>query len=618
MDVFTRPPSNTYILGSVFSVALERDSITAISFSNSVSTLLLALYAIIVQFLFGALWQLLAAIMLIRFNVNDRLKMVSLVALWNCPDPLSASVKSFQYLLITLKNQHRNWNSIRRALVMVVLSSSTLIAGITIGILYPEWLKIGSFAPVHPVSVYWPSFDTVSDEATVDIFSRSRPGILRALGSAEAGEQNSMIGAVDIQTSLPSDHTPEQPQKQIDYSYKINAENFALQNFADLVMKVSGRCRTDYSWATRRKNLDGYTWDTYYPWGEKDTNQSFSVATELSPSYRMEFVTWLHPDIDKPQQRGNRTFAFLASAALTPSQSHSDDPWYKTQSSNGSEYSLGLPYVVKSRRPVLVCWETTEICVGGQCHDTYLENSPLPAGLAVVFKTRFAHPMMTHVSMAAGVATVKTYVGSASGAYVDAGASSLVGDMTRLILAGYLSSRQIFQEIALAARPSPNSPSILDAAVGRLLDGAKDFVVRTDEAVAMRLDLIIIAPALLALLWLVLGTLKLLKSKDIWTRFSSRAVALSATHLFRQLDEHLSGHPWTETRAAIPEPSVSDSGVAIDISESGMPQGQWDDKGCTGPSIMFIATEQEDNPEVDDLESEFVEEMPGAVQMEAV
>ncbi|KAL7769931.1 hypothetical protein ACKLNR_001315 [Fusarium oxysporum f. sp. zingiberi] len=326
VDVFTRPPSNTYILGSVFSVALDGKSITAISVSNEVSPLLLALYAIIIQLLFGALWQLLSAIMLIKFSVNDRLKMVGLVALWNCPDPLSASTKSFEYLWVTLKREHRNFKSVRRALVMAVVSSTTMVASIIVDILYPDWLRIGSFAPVHPV----------------------RPGVLRALGSAEAGELNSMMDAVDIQTSLPPDHTPKQPQKQIDYRYEINAQYFTLQNIADLVMKVSGSCRTDYSWATRRKSPAGYTWDTYYPWGEKETNQSFSVEIELSPSYRLDFVTWLHPDIDKPQQHGNRSFAFLAATALIPSQSYSEDPWYQTQSSNGSEFSLGLPNVVKS------------------------------------------------------------------------------------------------------------------------------------------------------------------------------------------------------------------------------------------------------------------------------
>ncbi|EXM07383.1 hypothetical protein NOF04DRAFT_11813 [Fusarium oxysporum II5] len=298
-------------------------------------------------------------------------------------------------------------------------------------------------------------------------------------------------------------------------------------------MKVSGSCRMDYSWATRRKSPVGYTWDTYYPWGEKETNQSFSVATELSPSYRLDFVTWLHPDIDK---------------------------------------------------------------------------------------TRFAYPMMTHVSMAAGVATVKTYVGSASGAYIDAGASSLVGDMTRLILASYLSSRQIFQEIVLMPRPSPNSPSILDAAVGKLLDGARDFVVRTDEAVAMRLDLLIIAPTLLALLWLAVGALELLKRKDIWRRFGARAGALSATQLFRQLDEHLSGHDWTGTTAAIPQPSVEDSGLAIDVSESAcMPKSNSVDSGCKEPSITFTTIKRENVPErrqVEDLEAEAVEQSEGAVRME--
>lgn len=570
-DVYTSPPSNTYMLGSIFSVALDGESIAAFAVSNGASPLLLALYAIIIQFLFGAVWQLLAAIMLVSFTANDRLKMVGLVALWNCPDPISATFKSFEYLLVTLAPEHRSWRSVRRALVMVAAAGTTMITSITVAILYPDWLRLGSFAPVHPMSVYWPSFDTVSDEVVVDIYSSARPGVLRALGSAETGELNSKMDAVDIRTVPRPDHSLEQPQTQVDYKYEINAQDFALQHFADLVMKVSGSCRTDYSWVTRRKSAAGYIWDTYYPWREKETNQTFSTATELSPSYRLDFVTWLHPDIDTPQQYGNRSFAFLAATALVPSPSGSEDPWYQTESSNGSEFSLGFQNVVKPQRPVLDCWETAEICVGGRCYDTYLEGSPLPDGLAIVFKTRFAHPMMTHISLAAGVATVKSYVGSASGAYLDARASSLLRDMTRLILAGYLSSRQVFQEIALLPRPSHDAPSILDAAVGKLHSGARDFVVRTDGAVAMRLDLLILAPALCVFLWLVVAVTEMFKRADIWRKFGARAAALSATQLFRQLDEHMSGHAWTETKAAVPRPSVGDSGVTIDVEVSACP-----------------------------------------------
>ncbi|CAM1504835.1 Fc.00g024260.m01.CDS01 [Cosmosporella sp. VM-42] len=591
-DVYTNPPSNTYMLNSRFSAALDGNSIAALAVSNQAAPLLLALYAIIIQSIFSAIWQLFAAIMLVKLSAKNRLEVVGLVAFWNRPDPISATISSFQYLLVTLTPEHRTWRTVRRALMMIAVAGATMTTSITIGILYPDWLRLGSFAPVHPSSIYWAPFDTVSNEVVVDIYSQARPGVLRALGSAEAGDLNSKIPAVDIRKVPRPDHTAEEPQTQVDYNYEVKAQDFALQKYSNLVMKVSGSCRTDYTWATRRTSASNFTWDYYYPWKTEDSSQIYRTATELSPSYLLDFVTWVHPDIDQPQQYRNRSFALLAATALAPSPSHSEDPWYQTQSSNGSEYSLDFQYTVKSQRPVLDCWETTEICVGESCYDSYLEDSPLPEGLAIVFRTRFAHPMMTHISQAAGVATIKSYVGSASGAFLDAAASSLFQDMTRLILAGYLSSRQVFQEIALTPRPSTDSPNLLDAAVGKLREGAEDFVVHTNGAVALRLDLLVLAPTLCVLLWTIVTILEAFKRRGIWRDFSAKAAALTATQIFRQLDEHLSDDRWRGSRATIPNPPSERGSTTMDVGGSAFPPTSGTASlGAQAPSIIWLTLE---------------------------
>lgn len=600
-DVFTDPPSSTYVLGSRFSVALDGQVFQAYAVSDRASRLLLALYAIIIQFTFAALWQLFAATVLISVSVNSRLKIVGLVAFWNCPDPVSATYKCLEYLWATLKPQHRTWGSIRRALLMLCVAAVTAAAGIAIGVLYADWMQLGSFAPVHPDAVYWPPFDTVSDEAVVDIYSQARPGVLRALGSAEAGDLNSKLDAVTITQVVASDHVPERPQTQITYAYEVTAQDLALQNFADLVVKIAGSCRTDYSWVEEQESGDGTSWDTYYPWGDKDARESYST---LSPLYRLDFITWLHPNIDNPAQYTNRSFAFLASTALVPSQSYSDDPWYQTQAANGSEYALGLQYVVQPQRPVLDCWETTEICSGGQCYDSYLEDSPIPDGLAVVFRTRFAHPMMTHISMSAGVSALKSYIGSSSGAFVDAGASSLLKDMTRLIMAGYLASRLVFQEIALSRRPSNDAPNLLDTSVGVLQNGAQGFVVLADGAVALRLDLLILAPCLCVVLWALVSLIDGARRVSIGAKLSARASALSATQLYRQLDEQMTGCLWEGPKAGIPTPCNGGCTVAIDVCDLTCPpphadqprscaRGSW--SGSQGPCVRYTPATQEVN-----------------------
>jgi hypothetical protein len=554
-DVYTDPPSNTYMLGTKFSISIGGKSIDAIAVSSDSFPIILALYTIIIQFLFVAIWQLIAMALLISLKLNDCVNLVGMVGFWNCSDPLSAAFISLEYLaMVFFRSGIRKWRYCGPALLMSGLAIAIASLSLGIGIKYPDWLQVADAAPVHPSSVFWSYYGEVTDNVAIQIYTHARPGILRAMGSAEAGDLNSKLPNVKITPVPRSDSSVTQPQEQIDYGYSITAEDFGLQQFPDLVVNVQGSCGTDYSWSHRLKSVSGedFVYDYYWPWGNS-SGQTYPAATEMNPAYRLDFVTWLHPDIDQPSQHRNRSFAFLAATAMAPSTNPSSDPWYYTEPSTG-DAALGFQYVVQSRRPVLTCWETVDICTGGECYDSYLDSSPLPAGLVQIFQTRFAHPAMTRVSISAGVNALKSYTGSASGSYVDAGASTLYSDMTRLILTGYLSSRQIFQEIAVMPKPSQDARSSLDASAGQLLGGAASFVVRTNRAVALRYDLVLFAPIFAGILWLLVGLAKVVKRQGDHTRFSIRAAALTATQLFRQLDERLTGDEWKRKKAMIPWP----------------------------------------------------------------
>ena len=180
---------------------------------------------------------------------------------------------------------------------MVLVTTTTTVLSLWVGIKYSEWLQLTIVAPVHPSSVFWPYFGEVADPTVVDIYTQARPGILRALGSAEAGELNSKLPNVRIKSVQRVDSTLSQPQEQIGYSYSLTAEDFGLQGFPDLVTNVRGSCRTDYTWMKREKSAtgSGIVWDYYYPWGNSSNTQRYIVANEQSPSYNLEFVVWLHP-----------------------------------------------------------------------------------------------------------------------------------------------------------------------------------------------------------------------------------------------------------------------------------------------------------------------------------
>ncbi|KAK4210861.1 hypothetical protein QBC37DRAFT_291576 [Rhypophila decipiens] len=562
-DVYTSPPSNTFMLGSKFSMSQGGQSIDAFSVSTSTLPMVLALYTIIIQLIFTALWQLIAAILLVSLRVNDRVQITGVIAFWNSADAFSATFKGFSYVKMLL---HRPGSTkyLVPALVMALTALLTAVAGIGVGIMYADWIQLDFVAPADPNAVFWPYFGELTNEEMVKVYSQARPGVLRALGSAEAVDRNSQLGRVDITPVTRPDSTVDEPQEEMEYRYVLTAEDIGLQVYPDLVMEVKGHCRTDYSWVSREESRlrRQYIYDYYFPWGNKSSEQGYPVATEYSPGYRLDFVVWLHPDIDTPAQARNRSFAFLAATALTPSTTASSDAWYKTEPSNNTETSLGLQYVVQSNRPVLDCWETTEICTGGTCYDTFLRGSPIPKGIAKVFTTRFAHPMMTHIATSAGVGAIKSYIGSASGAYIDAGSSSLYGDMTRLVLAGYLASAQVFQEVVLSPRPQPGARSALESSPGQLLDGAALFVVRTDGARALRLSLAVLAPVLCGVLWAARGLVKFVRDGGGWggkSVLARRGAALSATQLYRQLDQTLSQQSWDPRfmRSTIPRPPPS-------------------------------------------------------------
>jgi hypothetical protein len=60
MEVYTNPQPNKYILHKPITFAINGKGIPAIAYSKDQRPFILAIYAIIIQFFFAFLWQLIA------------------------------------------------------------------------------------------------------------------------------------------------------------------------------------------------------------------------------------------------------------------------------------------------------------------------------------------------------------------------------------------------------------------------------------------------------------------------------------------------------------------------------------------------------------------------------
>ncbi|KAF2006544.1 hypothetical protein P154DRAFT_517611 [Amniculicola lignicola CBS 123094] len=548
MDVYTDVPSNAYKLHTLFNAVIDGTSVQAWSVSRSTYPRVIAAYSIIIFFLFVFLWKLLACLVLASFKADDAAQAVGLVGFWNCADPLSASVYSLAYIGRLLSSENslhlRRTKYLAPAAIMVVISTGSLAGSLAAGIVYPERLRLADIAPVHPSTVFWPFIGQVGDTTTSEILSYSRPGIMRALGSAEFATLNTKLPMAHIHRVKLSSGNITHPQEGIHWDYKLGAEDFGLQVFPNFMMEIEGQCVTEYGWEGMSRGLN-----SYIPWGLDIRGNSVPVATEDFGSLLLDLAVFLHPDIDTDQQLVNRSFAFAATTSRLASFSASTDPWYYTETKNDSTYQ-NAPYRVKPHRPALSCWETTQICVNGVCYNTNLENSPIPEGLTFVFKSRFRHPMVHHIGQSAGASALKSYTGSAGGAFVDAGAASMYGDMERLVLAGYLHSRNVLRELIDSAKPA-GAYNALEKESGILMEGADQFVVKTEQTVALRWGYLLAAPITTSILMLLVVILRV----NALPTLVPRATAFQATQLFRQLSEAYTRQDWAIRYGSTPLPS---------------------------------------------------------------
>lgn len=567
MDAFTNPESNTYMLGTVFTLLKGGLEVKAIAITNSQFNVINALNTVLIQLLFAGIWQLVSGAIIALVPSTNRVLLVGLVAFTSANDPWTASGLMAIFLgKILLKGNPKDstrLTNFKWASVMFLPAAFLACGSLVIILLYPGWLNLGQAAPVHPAAVFLPYVEEPSHSTIVRTEALYMPSTLRSLGSAEAIEYHSLRHAVKVKGFDLPDSNATHPQTRIDWSYHIRAADFGLQRPLNFMHNVTGSCSTEYTWIHRGSIGKEGQMDEYWLWG----NESFSrlVPGPTYPSIAtLDFSAYPNPSTDYSQT--NLSFAFLAETAKVGSITPSNDAWYQTQPANNSFTSLDYDqgYEIKPGRPALSCWQSTVFCLNGVC-DSAARMDNLPIGMKLILVSTHSVPAILTIARRAGVSSLKAYTGSVIGQVVDAGSATMTADVEWLVLASYLSSKEVFRDTIMMKRPQ-GLENMLKGSDGNLVPGSADFVIRSRDVVSLHFGLLLLVPVACFSVWTFAILVYFLKQylvkevagNAVGCRYIWRPYTLKPTQLYRNLDESADkSHIWNGRFREIPFPTES-------------------------------------------------------------
>jgi len=595
MDEFTNPPESAYITGKIFLLLQGGTSYKAVAFGAKSEPLIVAAYTIIVQFAFVGLWKLLVSLLVWLYPADNRIRIVGLVALWNSPDPWTALVAMGSYVMGVLsvrrggnqtkKNKNNpvgnqnnpvgnqnnlveNQNNLvgmadlLRAVFLFVAAALVTLGTLAISVSYQTWLVVGHMAPVRPEALYLPRFPIGGD--ALKWASALRPSVLRAFGNAEATDFHSEKGSYFF---LHLDGGDE--QQEIQYGYNLTAADFGLQRPLGFELRVAGRCQTEYNWTHPSEDPTIPTDELYHLWGEDQPGRNIPVPGNDSSYLGQLQLYTATPAGPIFENSFNYTFAFIIASSGVGSRTSSTDPWYATEPVSNlrpemeKKYqNLGADFRVKPGRPALSCVEENKYCLDDRCYNfqELTTGTVLQPGLQIMVSAKLSLPQIYHLALYGGVNSLRSAIGSNLATIIDAESATMTQEIERLVLAGYLSTKQIFRDVALMDKKVDYDNFLLDPR-GGLFAGAADISLRTSSVTTFRLSLLIFAPVMLAAI-LLLKYAPAALEKCSRSHCMARQTALSATQIFRIMDEGRpeSNHSWDREFHRVPMPSVFETG----------------------------------------------------------
>jgi len=536
----------------------DSGGIPAVAVSKRTSNYINSAYTILMILIVSVGWKLILALIL-KFwpTKGEPNRVVALVALWNSSESMNGMMAMLSYCGMVIRRPSSktpgsilDGSNLSWGLLFLFLAFSLTFGNILAGILVPVQLSMGNVAPPAKKAIFYPDValysrtdDNGAGQSKLD--SLKAPSALRALGSVEAADDD-----VSVRDRVHIENRNSGGSAYLSYNYNVTGVDMGLQTDPTLTLLIKGACRTDDTWLVNSTD-EG---DTYKLFGGDDT-----YLVKYQP--QVDLPPMVHFELDPKSPKSNISYAMIVSTGGLLSYTSGQDPWYATNKTEGA----AIAYQVRRRRPVLICWEVTRWRLNGK----EVDNSGLPTlpGLKLakfwsteVFSGEFGVPRVVSVGKAAGTNALKSASFAVAPYYIlDAGASNIIDDLKRLVLASWVSSRNVVRDTTTYNRGS--LVNLAAGAGGSLKPGVEEFVLQGGDIVTLSVRILIAVPAILLFLLIVNEILRfVLKHSDRFEEDSvfkdfykdkekthkvKNAVALLAIELYARLDkEKNKDHTW--------------------------------------------------------------------------
>ena len=615
MDIYTNPAKNTYVtdITKFFLMPTDSGGIPAVAVTKRASVYISSAYTILMILIFMIGWNLILAIIMAFWPTHgDPNRQTALVALWNSGESMNAMTLMVYYcekvILHMLgrdtkkkkaskdvenktsnpyhavdqdpntdsnnanlpiknippgqekPNETPEASSASKAkcgvsnllwgLLFGFIALAMTVGNVATGIFVPVQLSMGNVVPPAKDVIFYPdvSLYQLKDDngaGAAKLNSLFAPSALRALGSIEASKVTVRERVnVDVETNNGSSHAI--------YSYTVTGVDMGLQTDPKLQLKVRGECNTD---------------DTSPPnsTDKQDTYSLFGGKTSITVNYQPEvdFPPMVNFAIDEDTggpPNSNTSYALVVSTGGLYSYTAGQDPWYVTDKSGPN---VNVAYQVRRGRPVLSCWEVSRWHLNGKDVDIS-ELDKLP-GLKLdrlwrdtVFQIEFGAPRVVRVGRYAGTSALKSASYAVGPSYIlDAGASTIKDDLERLVLASWVSSRNVLRDTTTYDKGTMQG--VAETPGGSVEAAAAKFVLQSGDVETLSVRILIAIPVILLVLLIVekilvcaLRHAKKFGQKPIFGE-EKNGVALQATQLFRGLDKKIhSLNKWEHEKGLIP------------------------------------------------------------------
>lgn len=613
------PSSETYRLWRIFTNPATGEK--AVAMTATQANAFISVYTILIGLIVATTWGILISFTILFLSPRKmtRTTYIAVITTWSQSEPWSASMvlgeHSWRVFRGALTKKHPTeltWKAFWFDMALLAVAVITGGGGFALGPLFSSAFTVGNIAPVNPDIVYLPLYtsETEDDQRRRLAVDYDSIAALKAFGSVDSAEASSQDtgelvdlswDSVDLSEAIKYNYTGED-RYSVQYHYKVTGSDMGLQKLRDLTLEVSGNCTfQDTWWYTSQGKYDiddgvdtaVTVYDVYINWEPAtlaqyldieqlpfDYNTLSASGNDSRPIYIPLYsrsppaATFYIPEYSSENRNletGRSYFVVYPLTGRAPTVAESTDPWYATEdlqlstliNANGVKI---FPYMVKSRRPPLLCQENNDWSSGSwkgkmkNLLSTGNDGPPvtLPAGMVSLFQTGLgAFPMMVTLGRALSASSLRSathLIGEEKA--IDTESARARDDMKRLVQASYLATRDIFRNSALAGSALKADISsgklknaMRDLDTGEPIPGTGDFVITSNAVQALSLSALISIPCILVVITaiaLLLQAGRKVKARNVTSkplgrvdRYIGLVTGLKASQLYRIVDQLL-------------------------------------------------------------------------------